>query len=222
MFSCNPLELQNNLNLGNFSIRAKIMKKPTLFILSLFVFILSTQATLAYQETLTITVAPRFANSICKKDKWNPIKVSWQGVTDRRTSKTVATITNKRHQSHSYGLDRPLSHYFDQNLIMVFQRCGLVIVPKGVKAAYKARAQIKTFLAKTTKDVDTPELQGTSELVVSFESRFSTVDVKAEHNMETKNPPSKNKKKVEKIISDLFEGTLEEIISSNQISFLKP
>lgn len=189
------------------------------FILSLFITFNSFATT---DTTLSLKIPQKIDSKICRKKIFNNIDVTWLGVKDMRKEKTIATMEKSNGEIQTYSTALPLSTYFDQTFQSVLRACGLNIVPKQQNHGYKVSAKIREFSAKLDKNLIKSEISAKSEVVLLFKNNFATVDVGIGYIIESKGPNFKNKKKMQKMMSELFVGTIKEIIASDQINFLKP
>lgn len=171
---------------------------------------------------LDVTLPPGFETQICSRKLWQGVSVAWQGVHDKRPDSSISIFQNKDKAPQVFTTHRPLTDYFDEALRKVLSECGMKIVTKSEKHKYSIQAEIQEFHVSRQKDsLKESDSDATSSIALVFDSDFSNADVKITYSMESGNNGLFNKKKITKTIANLIVGTMQEMIESNQLSFVE-
>lgn len=197
------------------------MKKiiPTLFLI--FTFFTTHSASALTSEALTIAVPTNLPTKICSGSKFSGVNVVWGGVTDERDTHALVSVYKNDVEIQNFVTDQPLTSYFDQHIQSVLSQCGINFVKPNQPHSYVLNVLIEKFGAESDKKLVKSSAEAESRLKLVFEADYTNVDVKVAFMMDSKMPSFKNKKKLSAMMSDLFVGTLTEMIQNGQLDFIK-
>ena len=194
------------------------MKKNHLLFLVLFFLSFPAFA----DETVFITAPLGVANSVCRQPIWQSgTSFVWKGIKDERPTTEVAVIDQKNREPKKYISARNLEVYFDKAIPAILTQCGLIQKTASESANYNISVSLKKFLAEGNKNLIKAELSAESRLVLNFDNANDNIEVNIAFLMDSTGASIGSKKRLEKLLSQLLKGTLEEIIESKQISFIK-
>jgi len=192
------------------------------FTLVFVTFILfSNTALSADNPAIEINLPPAFEKNICKTKIWDKVYISWNGVKDLRSSKSVAAISKKNDQPTEFFTVKPVSDYFDQLVPTVLKECGINIVSKNQKHTYDVSLSINNFGVEMDKALVKSSINAESRITLDFESEYSSFEINVNYLSDSKGSSFKSAKKLESLISELMLGTLTEMIESKQMDFLQ-
>lgn len=169
-----------------------------------------------------ITAPLGIEGEICRNPIWQSgTSFVWGGVKDDRPGPEVATIDQKNREPKVFISARDIESYFDKAVPGLLVRCGLVQKNKGEAADYTITLTIRKFVAEGNKTLVKAETSAESRIVLNFDNTNDNIVVNVGYMMDSSGVGFKSKKRLEKLLSSLLKGTLEEIIESRQISFIK-
>ncbi len=197
------------------------MKKITTALFLILSLINIANAFALTSETLSIAVPTNLPAQICTTNKFGGVTVVWGGVTDDRETTSLVSVSKKEVEVQNFTTDQPLTSYFDQHLQSVLSKCGMNFVKASQPHSYVLTVLIEKFGAESDKKLVKSSTEAESRIKLIFESDYTNVDVKVAYMMDSKMPSFKNKKKLSKMMSDLFVGTLTEMIQNGQLDFIK-
>lgn len=184
-------------------------------------FLISNQGFAVETQSLQILLDPAYEAKICPSPLFKNTAIAWGGVKDERESKDLSVIYKKEQAVMSFQTDKPLADYYDEHLQTVLKRCGMNLVATNAKHELTVVAHIQEFTADMNKTLTKSQTQADSRLVLTFDGDYVNYDVNIGFEMDSNSASFKNKKKLQKTMSELFFGTLNEMIRSDQLKFLK-
>lgn len=173
-------------------------------------------------DSLYLTAPLGLASSLCRQPVWTSGKsFVWKGVKDERPGTEIAIIEQKNREPKRFISARDIESYFDKAVPEILAQCGLTRKNDGEQADYNISILLKKFIAEGNKNLIKAELNAESRIVMVFDNDSDNINVNIGFLMDSTGASIGSKKRLEKLLSSLLKGTLEEIIESRQISFIK-
>lgn len=183
-------------------------------------FCVVSHITFAAAETITLNVPAGIETKICPAAKWQNLNIVWGGVKDERQTQSLVSVSKKDIEVQNFTTDMPLQNYFDQHVKATLTKCGINFVASAQPHEFVLTIIVEHFGAESNKTLVKASTEAEGRLKLNFDSDYTNVNVNVAYLMGSKTPSFKNKKKLTKIMSDLFVGTISEMIQNGQLDFL--
>jgi len=175
------------------------------------------------RETLELKIGNNYdLYKACSAKPFQGISVHWRGLLDDRPEKALGTVVKKSGKDPiEVYADPPLRDVFVGYLKDLLQRCGMKLLPEAAPGVYDLTVHIEKFRAHEEKGIFTGKGQAQSALKLEATLPQKKLLAQVGYEIEFKQGRKSGVKRLQKVLTELFRETLEQVVESPQLQELR-